>query len=52
MSDKQKIKELEAMLVHLSKRIEKLEGTSRMAPPTSYLSDLRSEASDLLDFWH
>ena len=31
MSD-EKNQELEAMLVHLSKRIEKLEGRSRMAP--------------------
>lgn len=31
MNTDEKIQELEAILVHLSKRIEKLEGRSRMA---------------------
>lgn len=51
MSDDEKIQELEAMVVHLAKRVEKLEGRSRMAPPSSYLRELKREASKILDFW-
>jgi hypothetical protein len=47
----EKVKELEAMLIHLTKRIEKLEGTSRMAPPSSYLRELKNEALKILQFW-
>ncbi|WP_185284943.1 hypothetical protein [Elizabethkingia anophelis] len=48
MSESDKIRELEAMIVHLTKRIEKLEGRSRMAGISSYLSELRREAQRLL----
>ncbi len=48
MSD---IKELQAMIIHLTKRIEKLEGRTRLAPQSSYLRELKNEASKLLRFW-
>lgn len=50
--ENEKIQELEAMLIHLSKRIEKLEGRTRMAPWSSYLKELKQEASKILQFWH
>ena len=50
--DNEKTQELEAMLVHLSKRIEKLEGRSRMAPWSTYLKELKNEASKILQFWN
>lgn len=49
--DDSKIKELEAMLVVLSKRIEKLEKVSRLAPSSFYLKELKNEANRLLKFW-
>ena len=36
----------------LSKRIEKLEGRSRMAPWSTYLKELKQEASKILQFWN
>lgn len=48
----EKIKELEAMIIYLSKRIEKLEGRTRMAPWSSYLKELKLEASKILQFWN
>lgn len=51
MSDSDKIRELEAMLVVLSKRIEKLEKRTRMAPSSSYLKELKEEAARLLRAW-
>lgn len=48
----EKIKELEAMVIHLAKRVEKLEGRNRSAPWSSYLSELKQEASKILQFWH
>lgn len=50
MSDSEKIRELEAMIVHLTKRIEKLEGRSRLAGLSSYLTELRREAQKLLQY--
>lgn len=47
----EKIKELEAMLVHLSKRVEKLEGRFRSAPFSTYLKELKQEASKILQSW-
>lgn len=46
------IKELQAMVIHLTKRIEKLEGKSRLANTSTYLSELKKEASKILQFWH
>lgn len=51
MNDSEKIRELEAMLVVLSIRIEKLEKRTRLAPSSSYLKDLKNEAARLLKFW-
>ena len=51
MSDTEKTKELEAMLISLLKRIEKLEGRSRMANASTYLSELKTEASKILRTW-
>lgn len=48
----EKIQELEAMLVHLSRRVEKLEGRSRMPNSSTILKELKDEASKLLKFWH
>lgn len=48
----EKTLELEAMLIVLSKRIEKLEGTSRLASASVYLRELKNEASKLLKFWN
>lgn len=48
MSDSEKIKELEAMIVHLTKRIEKLEGRTRLANFSTYIDELRKEAMRLL----
>ncbi len=50
--EKEKTQELEAMLVHLSKRIEKLEGRSRMASWSTYLQELKKEASKILQSWN
>jgi hypothetical protein len=44
----EKIKELEAMIVHLAKRLEKAEGKSRIAPDNSYLKELKKEAQKIL----
>ena len=52
MSDNEKIKELQAMVIHLTKRIEKLEGRSRLANASTYLTELKNEASKILQFWH
>jgi len=52
MSDSEKNTELEAMLIHLTKRIEKLEGRSRLAPASSYLRELKQEAAKILNFWN
>ena len=52
MDQSEKIAELEAMVVVLSKRIEKLEGRTRLAPSSTYLNELKREAKKLLDFWH
>lgn len=52
MTTDEKIKELEAMVIHLTKRIEKLEGRSRMTPWSTYLKELQEEASKILKFWH
>lgn len=52
MSDSEKIREIEAMLVVLSKRIEKLEKRSRLAPSSSYLKELKDEAARLLKYWN
>lgn len=52
MSDSKKIREIEAMLVVLSKRIEKLEKRSRLAPSSSYLKELKDEAARLLKYWN
>ncbi len=38
----------EAMLVVLIKRIEKLEGRSRIAPASTYMKELEAEARKLL----
>lgn len=51
MSDSEKTRELEAMVIHLSKRIEKLEGRRRLAPASSYLRELKQEAAKILNFW-
>lgn len=45
---RQRVEELEAIVVHLTKRIEKLEGRSRMAFFSIYLNELRREARRLL----
>lgn len=46
MSD---VKELQAMIVHLTKRIEKLEGKKRLFVSTeTYISELKKEANKLL----
>ena len=44
----ERIKELEAMIVILVKRIEKLEGKNRIAPESSYLKELRAEAQKIV----
>lgn len=43
----EKIKELEAMLVVLAKRIEKLEKRRRIAPDSSYLKELKTDAAKI-----
>ncbi|WP_017258436.1 hypothetical protein [Pedobacter arcticus] len=48
----EKVKELEAVLVHLAKRVEKLEGKTRSAPSSSYLKELFAEAKKILQNWH
>lgn len=50
--DDEKIKELQAMVIHLTKRIEKLEGKSRLANASIYLAELKKEAQKLMQFWH
>ena len=40
----EEVKELQAMIIHLAKRVEKLEGKKRIAPDTSYLKELKKEA--------
>lgn len=50
MSDSERIEELEAMIVYLTKRVEKLEKTSRLAGYNSYLTELKREAQKLLKF--
>lgn len=52
MDESEKTRELEAMVIHLTKRIEKLEGRNRLAPASSYLRDLKREAAKILDFWN
>lgn len=52
MNENEKIKELEAMIIYLSKRIEKLEGKSRIANASTYLRELKNEASKILQFWY
>jgi hypothetical protein len=52
MFESKKINELEAMIVILAQRIEKLEGKTRLAPYSSYLNDLRNEAIKMLKFWN
>ena len=48
MNDSEKIRELEAMIVHLTKRIEKLEGRSRIASFSTYIKELKAAAASLL----
>ena len=50
--DDEKIKELQAMVIHLTKRIEKLEGKSRLANASIYFKELQKEAQKLLQFWN
>lgn len=52
MSENERIKELEAMIIHLSKRVEKLEKRTRLAPSSTYLRELKEEASKILKFWN
>lgn len=40
--------ELQAMIVYLAKRIEKLEGRNRIAPDTTYLKEVRKEAEKII----
>ena len=51
MDNEEKTKELEAMIIYLTKRIEKLEGKTRMANPSTYLRELKSEAFKILSSW-
>lgn len=48
MTDSERIKELEAMIIHLTKRIEKLEGRSRLASTGTYLDELKREAAKII----
>ncbi len=50
MSDSEKIIELQAMIVHLTKRIEILEGKSRIAGFNSYITELKREAQRIIRF--
>lgn len=50
MSNSEKIEELEAMIVHLAKRVEELEKTRRIAGYNTYLTELKREAQKLLKF--
>lgn len=43
----EEVKELQAMIIHLVKRIEKLEGRHRSAPEKTYLKELKREASKI-----
>jgi len=46
------VKELQAMLIHLTKRIEKLEKKSfRLANASTYLKELKQEAAKILSSW-
>lgn len=50
--ENEKVKELEAMIIHLTKRVEKLEGRNRSAPSSTYLKELMAEAKKIIQFWH
>ncbi len=48
MSDSEKIKLLEAMIVLLAKKIEKLEGKTTVSGYDRYLKDLQHDAKKLI----
>lgn len=52
MSDFEKIRTLQAMVIHLTQRIEKLEGRTRLTSTETYYRELKNAADGILAHWN